>query len=968
MVSGVPPDGIRHPIEVIDAFSGPLRDLHEHLARLDEDTRRVAESTRRLGDIESTHARTRSQASRKRVQDLQAESGALETVVKRSLEAANLSRGAASATASGLSELAAGFSKLTGALGAASGIRNLTTELRRLVTHSVDLNSKLEQNRVAFAAIFTSVGQVRDVYGRVLEGAEAFKAATAEASRQTDKLRQDATRAGLSFDDLSEAFKRALAPGINAGFSIDQIRTLTTGLTQAAQLLGVSGERLASEIEHIFEGRGDRSNRLLSGIGISGDQLRNAQKNGQLFELLTAKSNGFVSAGSETLDTFDRSLQRVKDAFDEILQLGTVPFFETLKSILQEISGVLLKPDAKGLLAPNPEIVSKLREISKAAGDAARDLVAMAKANDFRELADGIRDSIPFLLQMGEVIGLLFDRAVTGVRELVALVTFAFKNPVKFLSGDTKELDRELQSIQDRFDTREGERIARIERRVIEQVSRELERQTASQRGQDARSQQAAKNTADAKSATTLAEEHDKAQISITRVREGLKENEGILKTLHDDVRKANFELQLQVATQGKSAGEAAKIRIEYEALQKAGEITKGLYKELLDIDVQIERVETSKVKQANELAEAFSRGKISADELARAVAAIPNRTIELVERRGSVENDITKVGRLVGQEEQAKLEALRNKQQEFAREHPELAAFPLRLKSGGQAGGITNFDDLDASSQAEFQRLSARQRGIELQKLSDSLINATNGTTGGQQGSTSAAIEDAVTKGLEASVPVVQQFGLIFSETLADALDPNRAGKKSLKQRFSDFFRSLPQLLLRAFAGQAGGSQGGGAVGRAEGGRVGGGAPSFAHFRHPRGFAEGGAPAGLDPSDRHAIWAADNEWVIKARSSLMYGADVMSAINEGLVNPGLLRALVGGGFARSPVPRRGFATGGQVNSSSAAPSGGSSAPVTVLVADRRSAQAIFDAAVETGVFVETMAKNAPAVRTVLGR
>jgi hypothetical protein len=130
-----------------------------------------------------------------------------------------------------------------------------------------------------------------------------------------------------------------------------------------------------------------------------------------------------------------------------------------------------------------------------------------------------------------------------------------------------------------------------------------------------------------------------------------------------------------------------------------------------------------------------------------------------------------------------------------------------------------------------------------DIAKRSAQLINKSN--QGG--GSVNPGIGDAITadvsKSFQALTPIVQSFGGILADTITDALDPNRPGRKSLKQRFVDFFKSLPLLLLGALSGQGG--KAGGAVGLAAGGPVrAGGVASLAHQLAPRGFALGGAPA----------------------------------------------------------------------------------------------------------------------------
>jgi hypothetical protein len=120
---------------------------------------------------------------------------------------------------------------------------------------------------------------------------------------------------------------------------------------------------------------------------------------------------------------------------------------------------------------------------------------------------------------------------------------------------------------------------------------------------------------------------------------------------------------------------------------------------------------------------------------------------------------------------------------------------------------------------------------------------------------------------------------------------------------------------LLAGSGGGIGFSKGG-AIGMAEGGPT------------PRGRAAPRAPKGLHPSDRIPIWAAAGEFMVRARSAMMYGHDTLDKINKGLVDPYALRALVGVGHIRkqvSAVPKLGYESGGPIAAITSRTTGSSS-------------------------------------------
>lgn len=167
------------------------------------------------------------------------------------------------------------------------------------------------------------------------------------------------------------------------------------------------------------------------------------------------------------------------------------------------------------------------------------------------------------------------------------------------------------------------------------------------------------------------------------------------------------------------------------------------------------------------------------------------------------------------------------------------------------------------------------------------------------------------------------------ISGAITDALDPT--SDTTLRERFGQFLRdvanqiiqtltqiAIAKLLLNVFDLGLGGV--GGAVGAAiaahRGGRVPEGrrAPTPAHFGpRARGFHGGGPP---NPWDTVPAWLQPGEWVIRARSARRYGAEVLHAINEGIIEAGPLRALARARHApamRRRRAERGMQLGGLV-------------------------------------------------------
>lgn len=198
-----------------------------------------------------------------------------------------------------------------------------------------------------------------------------------------------------------------------------------------------------------------------------------------------------------------------------------------------------------------------------------------------------------------------------------------------------------------------------------------------------------------------------------------------------------------------------------------------------------------------------------------------------------------------------------------------------------------------------------------------------------------------------------VADFASFASNAIADAFNPNKK-KGDLLAAFGGFLNQLGHMILNqiiqiavaksllgvfggvapaaagaatsaAAAGAGAGAFGwiGGAFSNAiaafaTGGQV----ASPAHYGHgARGFAFGGGPPpGIPASDTVPAWLTPGEWVMRLAAVQRYGADVMNKINDGLVDPSSLRAVVGPDSRAIRAPRGGsFATGGMISEALAA-------------------------------------------------
>lgn len=291
------------------------------------------------------------------------------------------------------------FRRLFGILAAFTAVRLALQGFRSLITELIRYNANIEQATLGITSLFVAVGDVRDATGRATTAAYGLALAQKEARRQTALLRRDSLETAATFEQLLETFQVAVAPGLQAGLDVDQIREFTVRISQAAAAAGVAQNQLAEEIRSILSGTIQvRTTRLAVALGITNQDIRDAKAAGVLVEFLNKKFEAFRAAGVLSLNTFNALFTNTQEAIQRVLESGGLNFFLSVKSTLKEIFDILINADPiTGLLTPDPRAVAVVKvfgdalvSVLEAAREAARSLDTNAAVNAAKALAGGI--------------------------------------------------------------------------------------------------------------------------------------------------------------------------------------------------------------------------------------------------------------------------------------------------------------------------------------------------------------------------------------------------------------------------------------------------------------------------------------------------------------------------------------------------------------------------------------------------
>lgn len=315
------------------------------------------------------------------------------------------------------------FRRLFGILAAFTIARELLSGFRNLVVSGVSFNAEIEQSQLGLAGILTATADITDGQGQLVKGAQAFSLALGEASRQQELLRTDALRTTATFQELLAVFQVALGPGLAQGLKVDEIRTLSVLVSQAASAIGLAQNQLSEEIRALLTGQiRARTTRIAQVLALTNEDIRNAREQGQLFEFLQERLAGFDLAARRAARTIPGFLARIRDAFGLVSGRAALEFTDEVERSLEGIFDLLTREirteEGRTILTPNPAVVKVFQGIFDALTRivrVARDLLARTGLEPFVATAR-------LLSRVLEIVGILIVDIGIGAARAFAQV------------------------------------------------------------------------------------------------------------------------------------------------------------------------------------------------------------------------------------------------------------------------------------------------------------------------------------------------------------------------------------------------------------------------------------------------------------------------------------------------------------------------------------------------------------------
>ena len=223
----------------------------------------------------------------------------------------------------GVSQLGFAFFGLQAALYA------VTIPLGAIKTAFVDTNATLETAKISFAGTFNNVY------------VEDFSKSMERAADIVGKIRAEAARTNLTFQELQEVMGTSLPQVLGRGGNADQALEIASRLAQQAKVnLGkqFAPSRVNDELRALLTGNITTKNETLISLGITKEDVKNAKDMEGILKLLENRTQGLAAANQAYQQAFDGATDRASEFIFSISTFLGKPIFDAAKDSLNALN------------------------------------------------------------------------------------------------------------------------------------------------------------------------------------------------------------------------------------------------------------------------------------------------------------------------------------------------------------------------------------------------------------------------------------------------------------------------------------------------------------------------------------------------------------------------------------------------------------------------------------------------------
>lgn len=251
-----------------------------------------------------------------------------------------------------------------GLVTALTGLYGLADMSAELIKRPFEFAKGMETNSLGIAGILQSMTELN---GKQLEWNQAMSI----SQGILHDLNDAALRTAATSEDLVEAFRALLGPGLAAGMDIDQLKEFTTVGVNSVKSLGLPRNQIVQELRDLVQGGiRPQSSTLAVALGLTDADIAAAKASSEgLFDFLMKRMKGFERSSLETPKTMAGLMDQISEGYTRSAATGTEELYNYYKETLGKVANLFLDQKSFEL---NPDAVSSMAAFSEHVVNAAK--------------------------------------------------------------------------------------------------------------------------------------------------------------------------------------------------------------------------------------------------------------------------------------------------------------------------------------------------------------------------------------------------------------------------------------------------------------------------------------------------------------------------------------------------------------------------------------------------------------------
>lgn len=251
-----------------------------------------------------------------------------------------------------------------GLVTALTGLYGLADMSAELIKRPFEFAKGMETNSLGIAGILQSMTELN---GKQLEWNQAMSISQGILRDLNDA----ALRTAATSEDLVEAFRALLGPGLAAGMDIGQLKEFTTVGVNAVKSLGLPRNQIVQELRDLVQGGiRPQSSTLAVALGLTDADIAAAKASSEgLFDFLMKRMKGFERSSLETPKTMAGLMDQISEGYTRSAATGTEELYNYYKETLAKVADLFLDQKSFEL---NPDAVSSMAAFSEHVVNAAK--------------------------------------------------------------------------------------------------------------------------------------------------------------------------------------------------------------------------------------------------------------------------------------------------------------------------------------------------------------------------------------------------------------------------------------------------------------------------------------------------------------------------------------------------------------------------------------------------------------------